>query len=308
MEKEVVVALIGAAATVATTLIGAAASIKAKRAPQRRPGTPTQFWLEGAFIAFSLVAAASIIAFGLRSANASIDLRQATALAPTGRSLLTPYQDLVIAGLKKQKSYVIPSVTMIVKLDRMTDGTQRLQSTTHIIYSIHALSGIGSGTPGFNEFYHSSSSEDVYYLPGADKERLTESAAKGMKAWDVFFDLPAGGRRTIVTTSSAVYPPGLASGRKVHFFQNVGANEDAFCYPNTDGDVIGEMLFMVESDTLDLHLVPGDTQAAIQRDNSIIDADASVFQEQQGSPKRRVVVARFGQVQARDVAGVKVAW
>jgi hypothetical protein len=92
-------------------------------------------------------------------------------------------------------------------------------------------------------------------------------------------------------------------------FKGLGQYEDAFCYPNTDGDVMEELVIMVESHSLRLSFRDGGVDDAIlQHGNENKPAEAKVYQTGQNGDIHDVLVARFHNLAKNDVAGLRVRW
>jgi hypothetical protein len=90
-------------------------------------------------------------------------------------------------------------------------------------------------------------------------------------------------------------------------FHGLGPKEDAFCYPNDDGDVIGEVVIVVESKSLELFLPPGDDAILLHSDDHQR-VDANLYSYGGGEHNYYTAVARFRNLQDKDVAGLKIAW
>lgn len=308
MRMEIAVALIGAFSTIVVALIGAFVTLQTHPAaePVAAPGAAPQAPAAAAnaaaanagrrkktyaVVTLAVVLAAVIIVLGVMAAE-KMD-RQ-----------LTSYKKLVTDGIAKNKPYVIPGLLMLIQLDKTPDG-KTLDSTRHIFYEIHTLKDIEHTQPGFNEDYHSKLGT-LDYIPGADREVLRETTAS-MKAWDIFFDNKAGERRILLTGAHVATPMPLNENHDIHMFQGLTPNEDAFCYPNEDGDVIGEAVIVVESRTLDLYLPPGDDALLVHGDEHKR-GDASQYTYPGKGDVHTTIVARFHNLQDKDIAGLKVAW
>jgi hypothetical protein len=213
------------------------------------------------------------------------------------------YKKLISIGLSENKSYVIPSLLMLIEIDKTADGT-KIESSRHIVYQIHSLNDIHRDKPGFDEEYHSKFSID--YVPGADKEVLRENSP-GMKKWNLFFDSPAGERRLIFTGADVISNNPIDGNHDIHMFEGLGPKEDAFCYPNDDGDIIDEVVIVIESKSLDLYLPPGDNAILLHGDDHQR-VDASLYSYQGDDHHYYTGVARFHNLRNGDVAGLKIAW
>lgn len=303
MSDTIIVALIGALATVVAAFIGARKSADNKKKVAETTGTPPRLRSEIALVAVALLVAGVLVAYAIYKTTA------------VPESVLTAhtqsFRELVKDGLvrKPPKEYVIPSVAMIIRPERV-GNPPHIESDIRIVYNVHGLSPAEYPKRAFNDFAHSSTSTAVQYVPGADKEELREGGqGQGHAQWDVFYARKPGERHTVVTGYRYLYPPQLGANRTIEgLFTGVGPNEDAFCYPNTDDDVIEELVMLVESDSLAIRLPEGGIAAGIRRSATGINEPVPATQASTPGLRRRVISARFRNLQPHDVAGIRVAW
>lgn len=91
-------------------------------------------------------------------------------------------------------------------------------------------------------------------------------------------------------------------------FPTIGVNEECFCYPNSSDDVIGQLLIIVQSKTINLN-AHGSMEAVLKRaDGTSVPIDATAQTLGDGSLVPSTIVARFDDIQKHDIAGIKVAW
>jgi hypothetical protein len=299
MPVEIIAAMIGAIASILVPFIDVYLSYG------KGTKVPTTFWYRRPIFSIPFGIFIGFILFKL-----GMDLYNKHKLEGIVEKQVNSYSKLVKKGLDEpNKDYIIPSVTVIVRLDEKQIRDVRIrESTEQIIYQIHALKDIAiKDRKGFNEFYHNSTADDVLYIHGSDEEVLTE-LGHGQKGWNVFFDSLFGQRYTVVTGARFIYPPNIPANRKIHFFTNLTPQQDAFCYPNTDGDVIGDLLIMIETDTLAFYSEQNGLEGGLERGNQIKNVKVNVYAEKPGSPLHRVSVARFGALENKETACLKVNW
>jgi hypothetical protein len=302
MKTEVITALIGAFGTVVVAIIGAYATLRThETAGEPRTGRRNRMILLGIGAVF---AAASLMAgyiFGLSHEKQSALVEHQRAVVAS----LSTYQSLIDSGLTAKKAYIIPAALMLISLDKSRDG-RGIDSSRRMIYSLHLLSNVAKSEPNFIEEYHSSYNVDRD--PGADPENPIENSP-GMKRWQVLFAGTTGERHLVVTGAHVRMPISLDPNHTVHMFSGLGQHEDAFCYPNTDGDIIEEFTIMIESRSLALSL-PGQgvRDAILQHGNELRPIDSQEYQTVEGDHKHQVVVARFHNLAKDDVAGLRVQW
>ena len=317
MRTEIIVALIGSFSTIFAAVIGAYAAIKKDMAAAAAaaPGTtPTRVTLrkypkEFGLIGVGLVLAVIVLGVGYTFGR-SADARRAELQrqAEIGRQIKS-YASVVADGLAKQRRYIIPVAVMLISLEHSADA-KSINSDRHMIYELQGLSDIskdpGKNADAFVEQYHSHYNVDQ--IAGADPEHIQEDRP-GMKQWNVWFDLARGERRSVITGSQVVMPTSVSAPHSEHMFDGLTATQDAFCYPNTDGDVIEEFVIVVQSESLDIYLpTDGDDDAVLQRGTERQSVHADMFISKASTHKHRSLVARFRNLQKGDVVGLRVGW
>lgn len=314
MSETLIPTLIGAGATILAAIIGAYAAIRKDQAttPRGAPPPPVTFHRykrEFGLVGVGLLLAIVVLAVGFSVGKAaSVRRKQLEREAEISRQVQS-YSRIVSEGLDS-KAYVLPGVVMLVTLARSADGKSIL-SDRHIIYQLHALTDISSDPSkngrAFVEEYHSS--YDVDRVPGADREVEEEPKPK-YKQWMVLFDVTKGERHPVVTGTHVLMPFNGPAQHKEHMFERLGAREDAFCYPNYEGDVIEELVIIVQSGTLDLTLPSnGENDAVLQHVDKTTNAvSALLFTSDAGSHRHSTVVARFKNIRKGEIAGLRVRW
>ena len=219
------------------------------------------------------------------------------------------YANVVAAGLPDKK-YVLPGVIYLVTLEKSPDG-KSIVSDRHMIYQLQALSSISGDRSkngdAFVEEFHSTYAIDR--VPGADPEEEVEPKETN-KRWDVLFDVNKGERHPVLTGTHVVMPIPLSAPRKEHMFDRLQSSEDAYCYPNYEGDIIEELVIIVQSGSLRLTLPEeGRNDAVLQHaDKSIQNQAASLFTSSVGTHRHFSAVARFRNIQKGEIAGLRIGW
>jgi hypothetical protein len=303
MQNELITALIGATGAIIAALVGAYATMKA----HDDTGLPSKKGRRNGFIILgigSVFAIASLCAgfiFGAMHQSQKASAEQQVHVT----KLTSSYQSLIDSGLTAGKSYIMPETLMLINLDKSSDG-KSIGSSRRIVYALQLLSDVTPESPVFKEAYHSNFTVDR--VPGADPEHDDEKVPDS-KSWDVLFSGKAGDRHLVMTGAHIQMPLRLSANHEYHMFKGMSQYQDAFCYPNTDGDIMDELVIVVESRTLKLSL-PGDgvDDAIIQRGDKNERVDARKFRTTSSDHTHEVIVARFRHLAKGDVAGLRVQW
>jgi hypothetical protein len=143
-------------------------------------------------------------------------------------------------------------------------------------------------------------------IPGSDVETVTDRDFPNK--WSVRFNDSQGNRKTIVTGVEHKRPFNQQVTGGLCMFPTIGVNEECFCYPNSSDDVIGQLLIIVQSKTINLN-AHGSMEAVLKRaDGTSVPIDATAQTLGDGSLVPSTIVARFDDIQKHDIAGIKVAW
>lgn len=298
MPEGIWVALIGGFATVVAAVIGTYPQLKDGR--HAGPGRGGRSQRRGVLVIVGAVVAGALL---VALSNAFIRSHR-----DRGKPTIA-FDSLVQRGLRRRKRYIIPAAVMMVRLDSVEVGSERrLVATVRTVYDVVPLEKHEAADTDFTESYHSMSIERLDYIPGSEPERVTEPGP-GMRSWTVSIASPAGVAHVVVTGIREMYPRQVAEARHGHYFTDLSSNEDEFCYPNSEGDVIGELVLMIESPVLRLNVDPGAGGAGIlAASGARIPVEAVVHQEQLGSIPYRVIVARFRDLANGADACVRGQW
>jgi hypothetical protein len=312
MNQSMIIALIGAAATITAALIGAYVALSKNR-PAEAPdetsaGAPPKKLRGRIVVVAGLVLAAIVVlaGFGLGKLATTREV-----LAKHSKDVdreTQSYSRLVSQGIDAGKLYILPSVVMLISVERSADG-EHINSDRRIVYGLQALAELdpSKNANAFIEGYHSDYA--IQRVPGADMEREVEPNPDS-KTWQVLFGAGDGDRHTLVTATHVVMPINLKLQHDVHMFKRLGPTEDAYCYPNFDGDIIEELVIIIQSDSLRLILPnDGDGDAEIQHADATIDnLRASLYTSSDNGAVLDSVVARFANLKKGDIAGLRFGW
>jgi hypothetical protein len=214
---------------------------------------------------------------------------------------------LLRAALTAGRPYAIPTLVAWVTLDSVGgDSSASLQATQRIVYSLQATRTFVDTDNEFEEWFHGITSE-IEYLPGVDREEVVDFAPQD-KRWYVAFDMNRSEYRSTVTGVLRRYRSGMRTGRKDHAGRQLATREEEFCYPNS-GDVIGELLLVVESSVLEFQA--GNTKTRAYRKNpgqNPRPVPVSLFGPQQNSPTRNVAAARLRNVGQKENGCIIISW
>ncbi len=214
--------------------------------------------------------------------------------------------EMMAAGKKFHRDYVIESATMLVKLktDPAFPG-QTSVGEVRLVYTILALTNVTT----FDEEFHSPlPNVNIERIRGSDPESDFKEPAPTKKTWDVRVNLKAGERRTIVTGAKYTYTLPFPEKRNVHDFHDLTPREDVWGYPNTE-DVIGELTILVESDAPLKTPRDGDALLAEQiHGQRVVHANTPALRApEKESPAPYVLVARWQKVMPGQLVELRLA-
>lgn len=305
MPKEIIVAIIGAIATIAAAFLGAGSKADSDGANRSAtPGVPNR-WRMRRLVIGVLVLVIGLLLVGISLGAAEQRRHEELERAANASALASSYVKLISQGIGK-KPYVMPAVLMLVTLELSKDGKSIL-SDRRTFYYVQALEDLKRDGGTFSEEYHSH--WNIEQIAGADSESITEGFESGKVGYNVEFELPKGNRHSVLTGAQAVTPLEIAAHRPpVHMF-DVGSRDDAYCYPNDQEDVIEELTIVVQSNSLKLSL-PGypDRDAARQNGKQVQYFEPQIFTAQASSNHNSSIVARFRDVRPKEVVGVHIQW
>lgn len=217
--------------------------------------------------------------------------------------------------LQFQQSYVIPTVTMLIRLEKQAGASPlELRADQRIVYSLQAARSIAMNSGLFTEQFESRNAS-LARLPGADREGpLVDESTTSTVRWDVRFGMIPGAVRSVVTGVRRAYDGPLQPNRTSHAHRvfpdarRLEPSEDEFCYP-AGTDLIGEITILVESSSLRFRKPQGAAAYIIsERESTVRPVEAELSIAAVGNANRSVVYARFPRLGLRDEACLVVAW
>ncbi len=166
--------------------------------------------------------------------------------------------ELIREGIKKDKDYIIPKMTIRVyseasngvPLNDNICGNNKINycSLITISYEIVALKSFNSEKI-FSEYYEALYAEKVLKEPGSEIEGDDKNPKDTICTYDIVTSMDKYERKTITTRADFLYNK-LPTKRKFFEKELNGLNWDMFYYPNNEDDVIGEVEFQIISRTL----------------------------------------------------------
>jgi hypothetical protein len=305
MPKEIIVAIIGALATIVAAFLGAGSKASSASANQSAaPAHPSRWRMRGVILGV-LVLVIGLLLVGISFGAAEQRRHEELERAANANVLSSSYVKLISQGIGK-KPYVMPAVLMLITLELSKDG-KSITSDRRTFYYVQALEDLKRDGGSFPEEYHSH--WNIEQIAGADNESITEGFESGKVGYNVEFELPKGERHSLLTGAHTVTPLEVPSHRPpVHMFE-VGSHDDAYCYPNDQEDIIEELTIVVQSNSLKLSL-PGypDRDAARQNGKQVQYFAPQIFTAQASSNHNSSIVARFRDVRPKEVVGVHIQW
>lgn len=228
---------------------------------------------------------------------------------------LAQLQQLVVKKVEKAggNPYIIPNILMYVNLEKVTDSTStHLEADVTFVYNLIYDANINMGKKkddlAFNEFWSCNRGDTLVKFNGSDREVIFGTSTENKK-WNIIYPATIGDYRTTITHFKSVYPEKLKK-YDSKFFGNIEDNEEEFAYPNYDNDIIGKIVIMVSSSTLNLKLADSNN-AAVGSLNDLHPrdwVDPLLFTSFSGGKLHSTIVARFDEIQEHDVAKLKVQW
>ena len=170
----------------------------------------------------------------------------------------TTERELIRRGVKKNKDYVIPKMTIRIYSENKNglpifdtsclDKEINYCTLVSISYEIVSLKNFNEQNI-FQEYYKALYAENVVREPGSEKEGDDKNPQKVICDYDIITTMKKFDRKTITTRVDFLYNT-LPDTRDFMGQKLTDKNWDFFYYPNTEDDVIGEVEFQIISRTL----------------------------------------------------------
>lgn len=221
------------------------------------------------------------------------------------------YNKLIETGINKSDGnpYILPAILMNAELERITDSSgSHLEANIFIVYNTVYLKSINKDVRAFDDFWRANRGGEVINLNGSDKEIMTAESPTS-KAWNMIYPTNIGDNRMTVSHFKVIYPSNLKD-YDSKFFGRLNSNEEEFAYPNSSNDVIGELVIMVSSSSLNFKLseIHNAAVGSLNDLNPRNWIEPNLFTTIYGGKTFSTVVARFRSIDDNDVAKLKVMW
>lgn len=228
----------------------------------------------------------------------------------------TNERELVREGIKKNKDYIIPKLTIRVYSESkngvpFADSTCLINplnycSLISISYEIVALKEFNDQKI-FQEYYKALYAENVVREPGSEREGNDKNPQKVICDYDIITSMKKFERKTITTRVDFLY----TSLPKTREFmgQNVTNNNwDFFYYPNAEDDIIGEVEFQIISRTLHFK-TPLPEDAMYMDDKSTTHTLNTQLLRSNGSCLQfNILTTKVDKLRNNETVGIKWSW
>jgi hypothetical protein len=294
MAPEVLIAIIGAVATVLSALIGTLPAIISKRR-RAKTGTRQHYKSEALIIAGSVILAAAILVFGLRAEGMTREKERHSAALSS----------LIAEARRNGKPYVLQSVVNLVRIEDTQDNSGQIRNmSVRSMYVVRPLRDISAEEDVFSEQFTSSiTNVPPQHWFGSQKEVF--NTVNG-NLYSVEFQANEDDTYTIVTGANYQYRLPLPSNRPVPAeIRTLQGNEDSWMYPNSE-DYIGEIVIVIESPTT--HLRPLE-RSKVRITNRQPNLDDPFLNERAGAQNgQRSLSARWTTVRPNEKVGILYSW
>lgn len=309
MSDAVVVAVIGAVATVATAVIAALPNIIKKRRAAVRTAKPASYTFEAMIIGAAMIAAAATIVFGSSRRDAG------AATVPTSTAPLTrataavepaEFQRLIDAAKLQQKFYVVDTIVMHVRLEDVQASRRQQRRRAHVraVYNVRALKDFSEDDDSFVEQF-TSSIKDAPALHWFGNRREFIHNDDG-SIYSVRIAAREGDRFTVVTGVTFEYTlPYPADRTAPAEVARLGPNQDYWVYPNRE-DFVGELTLILESPTTMLQ--PMERGAIRVTNNQPKLADVFVGERVGAKPEQRSLSYSWQHLRPGERVGILYRW
>jgi hypothetical protein len=300
MSDPVLIALIGAIATIVTAAVPGVMSIVAKKRAAARNAAKAKYTREAIIIGTSLVVAGGLIALGIYLAKRGASEPPPSPVAITLET--KAYLALIDAAEKAKRPYVLDSVVLHVRHDDSGKPKKR-RTFVRAIYTVRALRDINADEEKtFPEEFESDTKKKFTHWFGSHRETFLSPQGS---AYDVDVQAKAGQRFTVMTGAVLDYTLPLDVRPLPRQLGNLQPNEDSWFYPNKE-DFIGSITIVVESPTTALR--PHALQAIRMRNKQVVNHDARLSGPEGSKPFERSISYTWFNLTPGDLVGLVYAW
>lgn len=228
----------------------------------------------------------------------------------------TNERELIREGIKKDKDYVIPKMTIRVYSENkgglLSSDTACIAkpvnycSLVSISYEIVALKEF-KDQKIFQEYYKALYAENVVREPGSEREGNDKNPQKVICDYDIITSMKKFERKTITTRVDYLYNS-LPRTREFMKQNITNDNWDFFYYPNTEDDVIGEVEFQVISRTLNFNSPLQDDLIYIDDQGSSHTLTPQLLKSNGECLHFNILTTKIPRLKNNEEVGVKWSW
>lgn len=228
----------------------------------------------------------------------------------------TSERELIREGIKKNKDYIIPKMTIRVYSesnngvplsDSICSGKKiNYCSLISISYEIVALRDFNSEKI-FPEYYEALYAAKVLKEPGSEVEGDDKNPKDNICVYDINTTMKKFERRTITTRADFLYDE-LPTTRKFFDKDFTGLNWDMFYYPNKEDDVIGEVEFQVISRSLKFNTPSANDAIMEDANNKQVAANPQLILSNGDCMHYNIITSRIPRLKNNESFGIKWSW
>lgn len=291
--NQIIVTFITTIGTIVTGWLGYKASVHAKKQTksnnENNEVTVINRWKTIWLVTFLCFGAATVVAYFIYFNK---DLVKDKKIIAANKQLV----QLINKGISDSKEYVIPTISMNVTLDSVGD---HLEADISLVYNVLQIDTPKRTDKTFDDFYRlTRKGAEIIDLSGSD------TISENPSGWNFQYTTEPGVCRTTSSHFKVKYPNSLATWKPL-FFDSLTAHQEVFDYNNGAKDIIGEVLIVVSSSTLDFQK-SSQTDAAYGLPNKKPEYILPFFSKTKES--HSTIVARYNALLPEQHAQLKVQW
>ncbi len=228
----------------------------------------------------------------------------------------TKERELIREGIKKDKDYIIPKMTIRVyseskegvPLPDTTCSGKKINycSLISISYEIVALRDFNAEKI-FPEYYEALYATQVLKEPGSEIEDDDKNPKDNICVYDITTTMKRYERKTITTRADFLYEE-LPITKQFFKKEFTGYNWDMFYYPNKEDDVIGEVEFQIISRSLKFN-TPLASDAILEDANrKQIPMNPQLILSTGDCMHYNIITSRISRLKNNESFGIKWSW
>jgi hypothetical protein len=228
----------------------------------------------------------------------------------------TNERELVREGIKKNKEYIIPKMTIRVYSEStngipLSDGICNGRKINHcslisISYEIVALRDFNAEKI-FSEYYEALYATKVLKEPGSDVEGDDKNPKDNICVYDIVTTMKKFDRKTITTRADFLYDS-LPYTRKFFDKDFSGDNWDMFYYPNKEDDIIGEVEFQIISRSIKFNTPAANDAIMEDANNKEIAANPQLVVSSGECLNYNIITSKVQRLKNNESFGIKWSW